>query len=230
MFVTSSHGMWRPTYHCESKVNDPCLVNGVTAALIWRASDTWAHQTTCVPPVEPVVVSRARTLAADVLRDDPEVHAHSARAARRAAVVAHRIPSSRAADVVAAAWLHDIGYAARLRRTGFHPLDGALFLMSEDWPERIVRLVAHHSLASLEAPFYGVGHHLSVIEVVTGVDADILVSADMCAGVGNPAPTVDARLEGMRLADAEVSLVPEDVRQARYAGLRAAHDRIEALL
>lgn len=179
---------------------------------------------------EAAIAGRARALCADVLRDDPALHEHSSSAARRAASLAHQIPSSRTADVVAAAWLHDIGYSARLRRTGFHPLDGALFLMSQDWPERIVRLVAHHSLASLEAPFYGVGHHLGVIEVVTGVDADILVSADLAGGLGNPAPTIDARLEAMRLSDEEVGLVPEDVRRARYAGLRAAHERVESLL
>lgn len=183
-----------------------------------------------VPPVEPVVISRARALAADVLRNDPTLHEHSSRAARGAASLAHSIPSSRTADVIAAAWLHDIGYSSQLRRTGFHPLDGALYLMSQDWPERVIRLVAHHSLAALEAPFYGVGHHLRVIEAVTGVDADILVSADLGAGVGSPAPTIDARLEAMRLADEEVGLVPEDVRQARYAGLRAAHERVESLL
>lgn len=179
---------------------------------------------------EPAVVGRARALAADVLRDDPATLEHSSRAARAAAAAAYRIPSSRAAEVVAAAWLHDLGYAPQLQRTGFHPLDGALFLMSHDWPERIVRLVAHHSLASLEAPFYGVGHHLGVIEEVTGVDADILISADLVSGEGDPAPTIDARLEAMRLADMERSLVPEDVRQARYAGLRAAHERIQAMI
>lgn len=205
-------------------------MNGVTATAIWRAIDVRAHHTVRVTTAEPAIVGRARALAADVLRDDPAIHEHSSRAARRAASVAHRIPSSRTSDIVAAAWLHDIGYATRLRRTGFHPLDGALFLMAQDWPERIVRLVAHHSLASLEAPFYGVGHHLGVIEAVTGVDADVLVSADMVSGPGDPPPTMDARLEDMRLADAELGLVPEDVRQARYAGLRAAHLRVEAML
>jgi len=183
-----------------------------------------------VPAAEAPIVSRARSRAAEVLSDDPLLLEHSARTARRAAVLAHHIPGSGVTDVVAAAWLHDIGYAPPLRRTGFHPLDGALFLMGEDWPERIVRLVAHHSLAALEAPFYGVGHHLGVIEVVTGVDADILVSADLAAGVGDPTPTVEERLEAMRLTAEQVGLVPDDVQKVRYAGLRAAHTRIESLI
>lgn len=211
-------------------MNDGCHVNVVTATPLWRASLIVADHTMRVPPAEAPIVTRARTRATEVLSDDPLLLEHSARAARRAAVLAHQVPGSGATDVVAAAWLHDIGYAPQLRRTGFHPLDGALFLMGEDWPERIVRLVAHHSLAALEAPFYGVGHHLGVIEVVTGIDADILVSADLTAGVGDPAPTVEARLEAIRITAEQVGLVPDDVREVRYAGLRAAHARIQSLI
>ncbi|MFD6855509.1 HD domain-containing protein [Streptomyces diastaticus] len=47
--------------------------------------------------------------------------------------------------LVAAAWLHDIGYAPELRDTGSHPLDGARHLESLGAPARLVRLVAHHS-------------------------------------------------------------------------------------
>ena len=205
-------------------------VNGVTATPIWRAFDFNADQTMRVPPAEAPVVSRARMLAAEILSGDPALQEHASRTAQRAAELAQRIPGTRSTDVVAAAWLHDIGYAPRLRRTGFHPLDGALFLMAEEWPERIVRLVAHHCLAALEAPFYGVGHHLGVIEVVTGIDADILVSADLSAGVGTPVPALQERLEAMRLSDDEIGLVPDEVREARYAGLCAAHARIESLI
>ncbi|MEY3734311.1 MAG: hypothetical protein RL347_1670 [Actinomycetota bacterium] len=158
------------------------------------------------------------------------LHEHATRAAQQAAALAQRIPGSNPADVTAAAWLHDIGYASTIRRTGFHPLDGALFLIKEQWPERIVRLVAHHSLAALEAPFYGVGHHMNVIEPVVGLDADIVVAADLAAGAGTPAPSVRERLEALRLADEEADLVPPDVRQERYDGLIAAYERVRALV
>lgn len=177
---------------------------------------------------EPALITRARAVVADVLRDEPDLSSHSQRSARKAAELSQRFPASRLTEVVSAAWLHDIGYAARLRRTGFHPLDGALYLMSLDWPERIVRLVAHHSLASVEAPFYGVGHHLSVIEPVMGVDADILISADLQSGPGEPVPTVAQRLERMRTADDRLGLIPADIRAARYAGLLASHARVSA--
>lgn len=38
--------------------------------------------------------------------------------------------------LVAAAWLHDIGYAPELRDTGFHPLDGARHLEALGAPAR----------------------------------------------------------------------------------------------
>ncbi|MFJ2147417.1 HD domain-containing protein [Streptomyces microflavus] len=50
--------------------------------------------------------------------------------------------------LLAAAALHDVGYAPRLAATGFHPLDGARFLRDEHGAEeRLVRLVANHSFA-----------------------------------------------------------------------------------
>lgn len=38
-------------------------------------------------------------------------------------------------------------YAAALRDTGFHPIDGAKYLAAAGWPNRIASLVAHHSAA-----------------------------------------------------------------------------------
>ncbi|WP_040776044.1 HD domain-containing protein [Nocardia pneumoniae] len=55
--------------------------------------------------------------------------------------------------LLAAAWLHDIGYAPSIRRTGFHPVDGAEFLRREGVPERLCALVAHHSCARVEANY-----------------------------------------------------------------------------
>ena len=57
---------------------------------------------------------------------------------------AGRVLAGGEADVlIAAAYLHDVGYAPELRETGFHPLDGARFL----WKcgrERLAGLVAYH--------------------------------------------------------------------------------------
>ena len=58
--------------------------------------------------------------------------------------------------LVAAAWLHDIGYSARLVETGFHPIDGARHLRALGTDERVVSLVAHHSCARVEAALRGI--------------------------------------------------------------------------
>lgn len=80
--------------------------------------------------------------------------------------VAGRAAGSGVADgerlrlLVAAAWLHDIGYASTLIDTGLHPIDGARFLRRANADERVVGLVAHHSCAHVEARLRGLEHVL----------------------------------------------------------------------
>ncbi|MCX4550015.1 MULTISPECIES: HD domain-containing protein [unclassified Streptomyces] len=81
----------------------------------------------------------------------PRRWAHSQGVARRAAEVAGVLGDD-AELLTSAAVLHDVGYAPRLARTEFHPLDGARFLRdTHAADDRLVRLVANHSLALLEA-------------------------------------------------------------------------------
>lgn len=61
--------------------------------------------------------------------------------------------------LVAAALLHDIGYAPSLARTKFHPLDGARFVRAAGH-EALARLVAHHSGARVEASLRGLDDYL----------------------------------------------------------------------
>ncbi|MFD9485226.1 HD domain-containing protein [Streptomyces sp. NPDC059991] len=68
----------------------------------------------------------------------------------------------RAEALEAAAVLHDIGYALPLVVTGFHPLDGARHLRTlTTVDERVVRLVANHSFALLEAEERGLDTELA---------------------------------------------------------------------
>ncbi|MFC9748870.1 HD domain-containing protein [Streptomyces niveus] len=61
----------------------------------------------------------------------------------------------------AAAVLHDIGYSPDLAKTGFHPLDGARYLRDVAQADgRLVRLVAHHSCAWMEAEARGMREEL----------------------------------------------------------------------
>jgi predicted hydrolase (HD superfamily) len=62
---------------------------------------------------------------------------------------------------VAAAWLHDIGYALELVETGFHPLDGARYLRRVGVDGQVVNLVAYHSCAQTEADVRGPGAELA---------------------------------------------------------------------
>lgn len=64
-----------------------------------------------------------------------------------------------AGDVlVAAAWLHDVGYATPVVDTGFHPLDGARYLQRCGEPFELCCLVANHSAATREAQLRGLEH------------------------------------------------------------------------
>jgi predicted hydrolase (HD superfamily) len=70
----------------------------------------------------------------------------------KALAVGPRLFPGRESEVLAmSAILHDVGYSPDLVKTGFHPLDGARWLRSEGWDERVTALVAHHSCATLEA-------------------------------------------------------------------------------
>ena len=64
--------------------------------------------------------------------------------------------------LVAAAWLHDIGYLPELAQTGLHGLDGARYLRDLQHAEPMLcRLVAHHSCAVIEAEERGLAHVLT---------------------------------------------------------------------
>lgn len=77
----------------------------------------------------------------------PRRWAHTQGVAERAKEV-RQVLGVNAGLLIAAAALHDVGYAPRLAATGFHPLDGARFLRDEHGAEeRLVRLVANHSFA-----------------------------------------------------------------------------------
>ena len=82
--------------------------------------------------------------------------------------------------LASAAWLHDIGYGPDLVETGFHPLDGALFLRRVGADERLACLVAHHSCAVYEARVRGLEHELvTEFQCEESVTADALVYCDM---------------------------------------------------
>jgi len=106
-----------------------------------------------------VDVSEARELARGLLADNlPQRWDHSRGVASRAELFVGSHP--RANLLIAAGYLHDIGYAAEAIDTGFHQIDGARFLRRLGYDEEIVNMVAHHSGAAKRAPLFGFDHLL----------------------------------------------------------------------
>ena len=101
------------------------------------------------------LIAAARDLARDLLARLDGRWRHTQGVARAAAGATAAVPAEDRPVLLAAAWLHDIGYAAPLRRSGFHPLDGAWHLQDDHWPEPFAGLVAHHSAAGLVAAVRG---------------------------------------------------------------------------
>ena len=83
--------------------------------------------------------------------------------------------------VESAAWLHDIGYAAPLAVTSFHPLDGARYLRDNVLGDRqLWTLVAHHSGAASEALQRGLAEVLAAEFPVDAVDPFLLTAVTYC--------------------------------------------------
>ena len=128
--------------------------------------------------------------------------------------------------------LHDIGYTPSLATTGFHPLDGARYLRDRSAAdERLVRLVANHSYALLEAEERGLheelGAEFPILDHAELVDA--LVYCDMATTPDGTPTTVDARLAEILTRYDRDSIVGRFIRRADE-DLRAAVHRVEARL
>jgi HD domain len=82
------------------------------------------------------------------------------------------------AYLIAAAYLHDIGYAPQLRQTGFHPLDGARFVLSSLGDMRLASLVAYHSEARFEAQLRGYAGELQAFPREQSAVTDALTYCD----------------------------------------------------
>ncbi|MER5442012.1 HD domain-containing protein [Streptomyces sp. NPDC002790] len=120
---------------------------------------------------------------------------HTQAVAARAREASAAVPEAERDLLVASAWLHDIGYAPELRGTGFHPIDGARHLASLGAPDRLVRLVAHHSGAVYEAEQRGMSAELAVYEREDSPLLDALIYADMTTGPAGQSFDFDRRMD-----------------------------------
>lgn len=97
---------------------------------------------------------------------------HTRAVAARAEAIAGTVTLEDRDLLVAAAWLHDVGYAPPLVETGFHPLDGARF----------------------EAAERGLTDQLAEYELEDSPVMDALVVADFTTGPQGQALTYNERI------------------------------------
>jgi len=121
--------------------------------------------------------------------------AHVQAVAEQASRIAPAVlPADEREILVAAAWLHDIGYAPALATTGLHPLDGARHLEALGVDRRLCCLVAHHSGAAFEAEERGYSAELAAFEQEDSPVMDALIYADMTTGPAGQLVAFEARI------------------------------------
>jgi hypothetical protein len=178
--------------------------------------------------VSGLLAQRAQREAEARLAEQPRRLAHVRGVVTAAHQVGRYFDAQTADCLVAAAWLHDIGYAPSARRTGFHPLDGAVFARSAGFGELVASLVAFHSGAHLEASERGL-HGLSEFSDPPSDVLDALTFCDLTTGPqGSPVSADD------RLSDVLARYGPEDPvhravdagREELLAAVRRVRDRL----
>ncbi|WP_432487541.1 HD domain-containing protein [Kineococcus sp. SYSU DK018] len=143
------------------------------------------------------LVAAAARLAREFLQDLHPRWEHTRAVAARAAAGAGAVAPDDRALLVAAAWLHDVGYAPALRVCGFHPLDGGDHLRRQGWPPLLAALVAHHSGARFVARVRDLSAALAVHDdprAVQGPLADALTWADQTVSATGEVVDVEERL------------------------------------
>src|SRR6476646_9196098 len=140
------------------------------------------------------LIPEARDLVARILEEDPRRLQHCAGVAARAQALITTVPPSAAETLLAAEWLHDIGYAPQLRDSGFHPLDGAVYLRREGWPAPVCDLVAHHSGSRFVARIRGFDDRLREYGFVEDASSDALTVADNTTAPDGGVMMLDERL------------------------------------
>ncbi|MCS7479062.1 HD domain-containing protein [Umezawaea endophytica] len=159
----------------------------------------------------------------------PQRWAHVQGVGRRAAEAARLFSLEEAELLVAAALLHDVGYAPDLAVTGFHPVDGANYLRDQDFPARLCALVAHHSCAYREAELRNLTAEIAQWTDEQTMLRDALWWADMTTTPDGGTTNVHGRIEEIQERYGPEDLVTFFIRQAK-SELVAAAERTEKAL
>ena len=134
--------------------------------------------------------------------------------ARQAQRVASVLPADERDELIAAAYLHDLGYAPALVQTGLHPLDGARHLRALGH-ERLAGLVAYHSGAQAEAELRGLASELAEFEDEASATSMALTYCDMTTGAAGEAVTLAERLADIERRYGAGHVVTRSVYQAQ---------------
>ena len=133
--------------------------------------------------------------------------------ANTAKVVGRTFNSVDRAYLVAAAYLHDIGYAPLLINKGFHPLDGAVFALSFG-EDRLASLIAYHSGALFEANLRGLYSELRAFYRERSPIADALTYCDMVTSPIGKRISFKSRVADIRKRYGDESIVAQSLRLA----------------
>jgi hypothetical protein len=133
--------------------------------------------------------------AEDVLAPLGDRWAHVQGVVRQAERVAAILPAEEREVLVAAAYLHDLGYAPALIE-GFHGLDGARHLRALGH-ERLAGLAAYHSGPRGEAELRGLTGELAEFTDEASATSMALTYCDMTTGPAGEVITYEERLAGV---------------------------------
>lgn len=171
----------------------------------------------------------AKQTACRLLGANQERLRHSAAVAARAHSLADAVPDDQRNLLVAAAWLHDVGYAEALGDTGFHPVDGARFLRSTRWEPSVYDLVAHHSGSRFVAVLGGLDSQLAEFAWTQNALSDALTIADQTIGPNGRPVSLEDRMQDM--LDRHGPDSPNArAHPQRRAYFRAAFERVSSRL
>jgi phosphoglycolate phosphatase len=184
--------------------------------------DGFEHHLRKVIDAGPVGVSSglpgwARTIATHFL-DVPGLRDRRWQHVQAVAAKAERIAAALGPDgplLVAAAWLHDIGYSQALADSGFHPLDAADFLRSAGVDGPLVALIAHHTGASYEATERGLSRDLARYPDEVDAVRDALWACDLTTGPDGQPVTPTQRLTEITSRYGRDHLVTRAITAAR---------------
>jgi HD superfamily phosphodiesterase len=158
------------------------------------------------------LINWAKNEAETLLIDMPQRLKHIKSVGKRAEYVSKILDESDREILIAAAYLHDIGYSEKLNKTNFHPLDGAVYLKNKGL-ERIASLVAHHSCAENEAKLVGIYDKLSEFKCDDELVLNALSYCDWTTSPFGEKVTVEERINEIIERFGADSLITKSIKQ-----------------